>query len=190
MTNFNSPGEELIDVINESDIVIESKPKDEIHHAGLLHREVHVWLFDENKNIYFAKTSANKFSAGLLDAPIGGHVSKGENYLEAAIRETKEESGLVVSPSDLILLSKFTGTSQNEKRINNFMRSVYVYTHPVKDNLLNVDKEENDGFEKFSIDFLLNVKNEEMAKFHKFILTDEVPLVIKHLMSVNVDFKP
>jgi len=190
MTNFNSSGEELIDVINENDIVIESKSKDEIHHAGLLHREVHVWLFDENKNVYFAKTSASKSSAGLLDAPIGGHVSKGENYLEAAVRETKEESGLIVSPSDLILLIKFTGTSQNEKRINNFLRSVYIYKYPINNNTIKEDREENDGFEKFSLDFLSGVKNEEMTKFHKFVLTSEIPFVLKHLTSVNVDFKP
>lgn len=39
------------------------------------------------------------FGAGMIMGP-GGHVEPGESWLEAAIRETEEESGLQVAPAD------------------------------------------------------------------------------------------
>ncbi len=172
---------ELLDVVNEDDVIIDSKSRNEVHQIGLLHREIHIWLFDKDKNIYFSKTNANKSSAGLLDASIGGHVDKGEEHLVAAIRETEEESGLSINASDLIFLTKFTNTSINNKRINNFFRSVYIYKYPINDEQIKIDIKENDGFEKFSFDFLLHMRKEKEIMFHKFIPTHELPLVLKYL---------
>ena len=185
MINLNSDHSELLDVINEDDVIIESKSRDDIHHLGLLHREIHVWLFDKNNNIYFQKSGINKSNAGLFDASIGGHVDKGEEYVNAAVREIKEESGLSVSASDLILLTKFKNVSKNKKMstINNFFRSIYIYKYPVSEEQIKEDRTENDGFKKFSLDFLSNMNKKNKAMFHKFVPTYELPLVLKYLTS-------
>ena len=39
----------------------------------------------------------------------GGKVEQGEDILVAAIREVREESGLVVNPQTVRLVGKFTG---------------------------------------------------------------------------------
>ena len=184
MTNLNSSDKDFLDAINDSDIVIESKRRDDIHHLGLLHREVHVWFFDKNHNIYFQERGMHKSSAGLLDASIGGHVDKGEEYISSAIREGQEESGISMLASDLILLTKFRGNAKNTKEgtTNNFFRSVYIYKNPVTDTAIKC--EENHNFKKFSISFLLNMSKQDTMMFCKFVPTHELPFVFKYLNNL------
>ena len=42
---------ELLDVVNKDDVIINSKSRNEVHQIGLLHREIHIWLFDKDKNL-------------------------------------------------------------------------------------------------------------------------------------------
>ncbi len=186
MINLNSENKEFLDVVNEEDVVIESRLRSEIHQLGLLHREVHVWLFDKDKNLYFPKSAAHKSSAGLFDASIGGHVDKDEDYITAAVRETKEESGISVSPEDLCLLIKFRGLSEHKHRakINNFTRSVYIYKKSITEVEIKADPKETDGFNKFSFEFLSNLKKEDMSLFHRFVPTHELPHVLNYLKNI------
>ena len=39
------PAEEMLEVVDENDIVIGIEPRARIHAEGLLHREIHLWLF-------------------------------------------------------------------------------------------------------------------------------------------------
>ena len=132
MTNVVYENKRMLEVVNESDEVIDSKPRSEIHRLGLLHREIHVWMFDENHNIIFQKRGLHSQSAGLLDATVGGHANAGEDYIDTAVREVKEETGMTISPSDLALLTKFREKSSLVKEdylgtVNNFIRVVYIY---------------------------------------------------------------
>lgn len=53
-----------------------------------------IFLFDQNNRVLLLKGSPNKkIWAGLYNG-IGGHIEAGEDILEAAERELKEESGL------------------------------------------------------------------------------------------------
>ena len=186
MLNQNLTNEEFLDVINDDDEVIGVRSRQDIHNLGLLHREVHVWLFDKDRNIYFQKSPAHKTSAGLMDASVGGHVDKGEEYLPAAIRETKEESGLSILADDLIFLVKFRGISEHKikKKINNFSRAIYIYKYPIADEQLKADPRETDGFHKFSLDFLLKMSKEEALLFHKFVPTHEIPHILNYFKSI------
>ena len=176
----------LINVVDESDIVIGSKLKEDIHRLGLLHREAHVWLFDKDQNIYFSISAPHKTSAGLLDSSIGGHLDHGEDYLTAAVRETFEEAGLLVNPADLIFLTKFREKTEHKKKgvINNFFRSVYIYKFPVAKNEIKHDPGESDGHKIFSPEFLENMSEEDTKLFHKFVPTHELPHVLKYLNNL------
>jgi isopentenyldiphosphate isomerase len=88
-------GEEIFDVVNERDEVIDAKPRSEVHARGLLHRAVHVLVFNSRGEIFLQKRSMKKDrQPGVWDSSCSGHVDSGENYDETAVRELREELGL------------------------------------------------------------------------------------------------
>jgi isopentenyl-diphosphate Delta-isomerase len=92
--------EEVFDVVNEHDEVIDRKPRREVHARGLLHRAVHVLVFNARGEIFLQKRSMSKdTSPGLWDSSASGHLDSGEDYDYCAVRELREEIGLVVEQS-------------------------------------------------------------------------------------------
>ena len=91
-------GEEIFDVVNERDEVIDAKPRDEVHARGLLHRAVHVLVFNSRGEIFLQKRSMKKDrQPGVWDSSCSGHVDSGEIYDETAVRELGEELGLKIT---------------------------------------------------------------------------------------------
>ena len=87
--------EEIFDVVNERDEVIDQKPRTEVHARGLLHRAVHVLVFNSHGQIFLQKRSMKKDrQPGLWDSSASGHVDSGEDYDACAVRELREEIGL------------------------------------------------------------------------------------------------
>jgi isopentenyldiphosphate isomerase len=92
--------EEIFDVVNERDEVVDRKPRSEVHRLGLLHRAVHVLVFNSHGDIFLQKRSMTKDrQPGLWDSSASGHVDSGENYEATAVRELWEEIGLRASPA-------------------------------------------------------------------------------------------
>ena len=89
--------EELLDVVDEADNVIEVRTRGEIHARGLMHRAVHILVFNSRGDLFLQKRSMNKDeNPGLWDSSAAGHVDSGEDYLQCALREITEELGIVV----------------------------------------------------------------------------------------------
>jgi isopentenyl-diphosphate delta-isomerase type 1 len=90
--------EELLDVVDEFDQVVGVKTRGEIHAQGLMHRSVHIFVFNNHGNLFIQKRSMIKDNdPGLWDSSAAGHVDSGEDYLECAIRELEEELGIEAS---------------------------------------------------------------------------------------------
>ncbi|HEU5126041.1 MAG TPA: NUDIX domain-containing protein [Verrucomicrobiae bacterium] len=87
--------EEIFDVVNERDEVIDRQPRSEVHRLGLLHRAVHVLVFNSRDQVFLQKRSMKKDRhPGVWDSSASGHVDSGEHYDATAIREVREEIGL------------------------------------------------------------------------------------------------
>jgi isopentenyl-diphosphate delta-isomerase type 1 len=87
--------EEIFDIVNERDEVIGHKPRSEVHAQGLLHRAVHVLVFNSRGEIFLQKRAMKKDrQPGVWDSSCSGHVDSGEDYDETALRELGEELGL------------------------------------------------------------------------------------------------
>ncbi|HTR42023.1 MAG TPA: NUDIX domain-containing protein [Pseudomonadales bacterium] len=90
--------EDIFDIVNERDEVIGRKPRSEVHAQGLLHRAVHVLVFNSRGEIFLQKRSMKKDrQPGVWDSSCSGHVDSGEDYNQTAVRELGEEIGLHLS---------------------------------------------------------------------------------------------
>ena len=90
--------EEIFDIVNERDEVIDRKPRSEVHARGLLHRAVHVLVFNASGEVFLQKRSMKKDTAkGKWDSSASGHLDSGEDYDTCAVREVREEIGLRLS---------------------------------------------------------------------------------------------
>ena len=84
--------DELLDVVDEHDLFLERVRRSDIHKRKLLHRAVHVFLFNKDGEIYLQKRSHHKDTHGeKWDSSASGHLDSGEKYADAAVRELKEE---------------------------------------------------------------------------------------------------
>ncbi len=90
-----SASEEILDVVDADDRVVGRATRGEIHARGLMHRAVHILLFDGKGDLFLQKRSlAKDENPGLWDSSAAGHVDSGEDYLACARRELGEELGL------------------------------------------------------------------------------------------------
>ncbi|MCF7729979.1 MAG: 16S rRNA (adenine(1518)-N(6)/adenine(1519)-N(6))-dimethyltransferase RsmA [Chthoniobacterales bacterium] len=104
--------EELFDVVDENDAVVSTHERHFVHVNKLLHRAVHIWIFNRCGELFLQKRSYWKENhAGLWCSSVAGHVGAGESYFEAANRELHEELGVNVplQPFYRILASEVTG---------------------------------------------------------------------------------
>jgi isopentenyldiphosphate isomerase len=87
--------EEIFDIVNERDEVVGQAPRKEVHAKKLLHRAVHVLVFNASGQLFLQKRSMTKDTAkGKWDSSSSGHVDSGEEYDSCAVREVWEEIGL------------------------------------------------------------------------------------------------
>jgi isopentenyldiphosphate isomerase len=88
--------EEQLEVINEKGEVVRLALRSEIHgNPSLIHRVVHVLVFNEDGALLLQKRSLNKDVApGKWDTSVGGHVGIGEELTVSAKREMEEELGI------------------------------------------------------------------------------------------------
>lgn len=95
--------DELFDVVDENDEVVGKAARSEVHSKNLLHRAVHVFVFNKNGDLWLQRRSLRKdMNPGVWDSSVSGHLDSGEGYLSAAVREMGEEIGIEkVSPEDV-----------------------------------------------------------------------------------------
>jgi isopentenyldiphosphate isomerase len=63
--------------------------------SGVMHRAVHILVFDESGRLFLQKRSLHKdLNPGLWDTSAADHVDAHEDYASGAARELREELGI------------------------------------------------------------------------------------------------
>lgn len=158
----------ILNVVDDKDNIIGEATREDIHKKGLLHREVHVWLYNDKGELFFQKRALDKDTfPGLLDASVGGHVEVGDSYEKTAVKEVEEETGLKINPADLVFVTTIRHTANDEitNKINNVIRRIYAYKFNGSVNDLKVEEGKATGFEAVKLDSLLDMDNLEKRKF-------------------------
>lgn len=112
--------DELLDVVNELDQVIATRRRGDIHALGLMHRAVHILVFDAAGEVFIQQRSLRKDeNPGLWDSSAAGHVDSGETYLDCAHRELEEELGVTTRPAlaELFRLAPRKSTGMEHCRV-------------------------------------------------------------------------
>jgi isopentenyl-diphosphate Delta-isomerase len=109
-----STDNDILEVVDSEDKVIRTAARAEIHRLGLLHRAVHVFVFNSSGEVYVQRRSAAKDRHPLkLDSSAAGHVDPGETYEQTAVRELEEELG-IRAPLKRVLWVRASERTDNE----------------------------------------------------------------------------
>ena len=137
----NAQTMEYFDICDENGCPLgETVSRAEAHRLGIRHRTAHIWIIRCVRGRYevlLQQRSLQKDSfPGLFDTSSAGHVPAGQEPLPSALRELREELGLVAGPEDLQYIGQFH--IQYEKVFHetlfrdNEVAWVYVYEKPVE----------------------------------------------------------
>lgn len=97
---------ELFDVIDsKGNPAGQIVSREKAHAEGIPHRTAHIWIIRKKEGkvqILLQKRSQNKDSfPGKFDTSSAGHIQAGDEPLESALRELKEELGISATPEQL-----------------------------------------------------------------------------------------
>ena len=84
--------------------------KASLHESNILHRGVHVFIETFGGGFVLQKKANGSENEGKWSSAVSGHVRSGEHYIDAAIRETKEEVGISVDDDDLNFVLKLNAS--------------------------------------------------------------------------------
>ena len=95
------PADELVDIVDENDQVVRVVTRAEIRAGRLRHSAVYITVQGtDGRLLVHQRSFAKDVRPGAWDIAVGGVVSSGESYDDAAVRELAEEIGIVgVSPT-------------------------------------------------------------------------------------------
>jgi len=165
-----------LNILNNNGDVIGEETREEIHRQGLLHQEIHVWIYTPDGKLVFQHRAKDKDTyPDLLDASVGGHVEVGQTPEEASVMEVEEETGLKVSSTDLTYITTTQSKSfdQVTKMTNNARRNVYALKFEGNIDDLQVEEGKALGFEAWGIDQIMNLSEQDKARFIPGILNEE-----------------
>ena len=111
-TTAGDPAEPFA-VVDENDHIVGAAPRAQVHGNNLLHRAVHILLFNDAGELFLQKRSRFKDRhPGVWDSSAAGHVDAGEGYDEAAARELVEELGVTATLQRVVKLPASERTGQ------------------------------------------------------------------------------
>ena len=178
-----------LNIIDENDNIIGKDTRENIHKNGLLHREIHVWIYNKNGEILFQRRAKTKDTyPDLLDASVGGHVEIGDDYLTTSIKELEEETGIKAEAKDLIYITKMRrkGYDKVTGMTNNTIKRVYVYEFNGNPKDLKLEEGMATSLEFWKIDNILHLTDEERKDFIASVVDDEYKDIFKKIKTLSV----
>ena len=120
---------EYFDILDDNgNLTGRTKLRNEVHRDGDWHKAVHIWIINNNGDILLQRRCATKDSnPNMLDISCAGHLTAGDNSLDGAIRELKEELNLDVNKEDLMYIKTIKrSVKYTETFINNEFDDLYI----------------------------------------------------------------
>jgi 16S rRNA (adenine1518-N6/adenine1519-N6)-dimethyltransferase len=117
---------ERFPVVDKNDRILRYAQRSDVHGNNLLHRAVHILIFNQANDVYLQQRSRWKDRHPLKwDSSAAGHVTAGESYDETARRELQEELGINVLLRKILKLSAPAGADHE---------FIWLYRGEIRDN--------------------------------------------------------
>ncbi len=154
--------DELLDLVDQNDNVIGKLERSKVYEAGLSNfRVINCFIVNDSGQMWIPRRTKHKrLFPCCLDVSVGGHVSSGETYDEAFVRELYEEAGLSIDTISYKELGSMTPhehgvsafthiylISSNEVppfNRNDFSEYYWLYPHEVLERITTIDKAKGD----------------------------------------------
>ncbi|MBR5047015.1 MAG: NUDIX domain-containing protein [Eubacterium sp.] len=142
---------EFFDIRNPDGTVTgKIKERSLVHRDGDLHGTAHIFIIrqgEKEAEILLQKRSARKDAfPGCYDISSAGHLSAGQDYLEAALRELEEELGIRARAEDLLFIGYHRIYDREifhgKPFLNHEISAVYLYRKEVDIRALTLQEEE------------------------------------------------
>lgn len=144
-------------------------PRKEIHLEGMWHESVHIHIINHENQILLQKRSADKSIFPNVWAPaVGGHISKGEDIVETAIREAEEEINIEITTEQL----KYLGIVKDSIQFDKFYENEFIHVFTAKKPHPEID---------------LQLKNAEVSEL-KWFTSEELAELIETKSSALLPF--
>lgn len=145
------------------------KSRSQVHKDGDLHGAAHVWVYrlmDGKAEVLLQKRSDDKDSfPGCYDVSSAGHLDPGEDFLAGAIRELKEELGIVAEPGELQYMHTkeidLTDQFHGEAFHNHELIAIYMLELVPQDKEIYFQESEISGVMWMEIDTLIRMAKED-----------------------------
>ena len=125
---------EILTVYDSQLNPIGAESREQVHRLGLLHKVVQCWVLSprpEGLWIWYQQRALDKASfPGCFDTAAAGHISDGEQPLEAVLREIQEELGLSLAPRQLEYLGRWREAMDYGGFRDREIVEVYLYQDP------------------------------------------------------------
>ncbi len=122
---MSSTDSEKLEIVDKEGNVIGLAERSELHrNPNLVHRVVHVLVFNNDGELLLQKRSARKDVApGKWDTSVGGHIGPGEDVVSAARREMEEELG--IKGCELRYLYRYLFSNKRESELVNTFSCIH-----------------------------------------------------------------
>ncbi len=144
-------------VVDEHDNVIGQMQLPDAFEQGRILRVARVMVVNSNQEILLQQRGKYVYSPLLWNDAAAGHVDVGDDYIDTAVRELAEETGLQARSEDLKKIDYFFLEEGKEGRKTPRFHTVYVYSY---DGDVVVQDDEVEAFRWISPEDLINeIKN-------------------------------
>jgi isopentenyldiphosphate isomerase len=137
---------EYFDLLDENGVLAgKTKLRSEVHRDGDWHKTVHMWILNsENELLLQLRSPIKDSNPNMWDISSAGHLSAGQNSIEGALREIKEELGLDLTEGDLeyLFTIKQQSVKNNETFSNNEYADVYLIQLDIELSRIRLQEEE------------------------------------------------
>ena len=141
--------DEILDIFTRDGKYLGTKTRDECHqeNPGYYHKPVWIWIIDgKGKFLLQKRSKLKKWFSECWDIPSAGHLNAGEEPIDGAVRETKEELGIDTKPEDYEFIWQYISDITWE------LGQVYLLRNNTKIENMKFQEEEVERAEWFSFD--------------------------------------